>query len=82
MKKPGASRAFFIRRPAYCRLWLFADCSCFFAWPGGMQPLSFLASPGGQLPELPDACVSEPPEPEPPDEPVPPVEPVVVPPAL
>jgi hypothetical protein len=52
-----------------------------------MQPLSFLASPGGQneLPELPDALVPDPPEPEPeppepvPPEPVPPVEPVVLP---
>lgn len=61
-------------------LWWLDDC-CFLACPGGMQPLSFLASPGGQneLPELPETFVPDPPEPEPPDEPVPPVDPVVVP---
>jgi hypothetical protein len=34
------------------------DC-CFFACPGGRQPLSFLASPGGQSARLPMVDVSE-----------------------
>jgi len=36
------------RPSAPCR-----HCCVFLAWPGGMQPLSFLANPGGQSPRLP-----------------------------
>ena len=36
-----------------------ASAPCFFACPGGMQPLSFFARPGGQSGRLPIVDVSD-----------------------